>query len=516
MIQINSIPTSPGCYLFIDKNKKINYIGKAKNLRKRVSNYLSKKDHDPKTNLIISLIKDIDFIATRNEVEALILENNLIKKNNPKYNINLRDSKRYAYIELTKEDFPRLLVARKRIGNSKFFGPFVSANSRDYILYVLKKTFQIRTCKKLPKKACLRYHLDLCSAPCINRISKKNYKERINLVEPILNGKSSKITRILEEKMKSASSNSNFEKAIELRDQIESIKTLKDKQMMERQKKYDEDIINYLVKDKKVYLMLFNVYKGILENKQEFEFDYSNSFFEEFLVQYYSNNPIPKQIIVPKSVDSTILSYLKKLRKNKVITEVPKKGEKKELLSLVLKNIELSFLGDSKRLEELKKKLNLEEIPAVIECFDISHLSGTSTVASLVQFRNAIPDKTNYRKFKIRTVEGIDDVRAIAEVVKRRYSRLIKEKLPFPNLIIIDGGIAQLNFAKNELEKLNLKIPIISIAKGFEEIYIPENNKPLKLNKKNEALRLIQKIRNEAHRFAISYNKLLRKKDMFK
>lgn len=515
-MQVNKIPTSPGCYLFIDKNKKIIYIGKAKNLRKRVSNYFNKKDHDTKTNLMVSLIKNIDFIVTRNEVEALILENNLIKKNNPKYNIDLKDSKRYAYIELTKEDFPRLLVARKRIGNSKFFGPFVSAGSRDYILYVLKKTFQIRTCKRLPKKACLRYHLDLCSAPCISKISKKNYKDRMNLVESILNGKSSTITKILEKKMENASKNSNFEKAIELRDQIESIRTLKDKQMMERQKKYDEDIINYIIKDKKVYLMLFNVYKGILENKQEFEFDNSDNFFEEFLARYYSNNPIPKQIIVPEHVDSAISIYLNKLRKNKVIIEVPQKGDKKELLNLVLKNIELSFFGDYKKLEELKKKLNLEETPSVIECFDISHLSGTSTVASLAQFRNAIPDKTNYRKFKIRTVVGVDDVRAIAEVVRRRYSRLIKEKLSFPNLIVIDGGIAQLNFAKNELEKLNLKIPIISIAKEFEEIHIPGNNKPLRLSKKDEALKLIQKIRNEAHRFAISYNKLLRKKEMFK
>lgn len=283
---------------------------------------------------------------------------------------------------------------------------------------------------------------------------------------------------------------------------------------MQREKRYDEDIINYEIKDDEVYLMLFNIYKGTLSNKNEFIFDYNDDFLEEFIIQYYSENTIPKEVIIPKIVSDSIKQYLETKKGSKVIITKPEKGEKKQLLDLVLKNIEITFFADIDKVETLKNKLNLQESPTVIECFDISHLSGTSTAGSMVQFRNGKPDKNNYRRFKIRSIEGIDDFAAIAEVVKRRYTRIKNEDLELPNLIIIDGGIGQLNFALQELKKLDLKVPIISIAKQFEEIYIPGKILPVRLSKKDKALQFIQEIRNEAHRFAIKYNRLLRKKEL--
>ena len=516
MIDPSKLPEHPGCYLFKDATGEIIYVGKAKNLRKRVKSYFQKNDLDPKTIAMVQRINSLDFIVTDNEVEALILENNLIKKNRPKYNIDLKDSKRYAYIELTDEKFPRLLVARRRDGTGRFFGPFVSAAARDYILSTLKKTFQIRTCKRMPKKPCLRHQINLCQAPCIGKIEHAEYCERIKAVELILKGRIDELVKSKKHEIAEASAELDFERALKLRNQIEAIEWLKEKQNMELSKKYDEDIINYTIKNGRVYLILFNIYKGTLENKQEFEFDCSDKFLEEFLVQYYSENTVPAEIILPHEIDGSLISFLRVKRDGKVSVKVPKIGDKKQLLDLVLKNIEASFFSDIEKLEDLKGKLHLTKPPIVIECFDISHLSGTSTVGSMVQFRNAKPDKSNYRRFKIRTVEGIDDTRAIAEVVRRRYTRLLREHSDIPDLIVIDGGRGQLNSATRELRKLDLEIPIISIAKKFEEVYMTGLTFPLKLPKKSKALKLIQQIRDEAHRFAISYSRLLHKKELLK
>jgi excinuclease ABC subunit C len=295
-----------------------------------------------------------------------------------------------------------------------------------------------------------------------------------------------------------------------------SIEHLSEKQKMEREKKYNEDIINYEIKDNNVYLMLFNIYKGTLSNKTEFVFDFTSDFFEEFIVQYYSENSLPKELIVPRKLSTPVVTFLNNKKDRKVRVIKPEKGEKRQLLDLVLKNIDITFFSDIDKIEMLKNKLVLQDSPNVIECFDISHLSGSSTVGSMVQYRNGKPDKSNYRRFKIRTVEGIDDTAAISEVVRRRYYRLKIEDSELPDLIIIDGGRGQLNYSLQELVKLDLKIPIISIAKQFEEIYIPGRILPLKLQNKDKALQFIQEIRDEAHRFAIKYNRLLRKKEMLK
>jgi len=316
--------------------------------------------------------------------------------------------------------------------------------------------------------------------------------------------------------MKSFSKKNDFENALRLRNQITAINHLSERQKMEREKKYNEDIINYEIKDSQVYLMLFNIYKGTLSNKIEFVFDYTKDFFEEFIVQYYSEKSVPKELIVPNKLSESVLTFLKNKKGSKVKIIKPEKGEKKQLLDLVLKNIDITFFSDIDKVEVLKNKLVLQESPNVIECFDISHLSGSSTVGSMVQFRTGKPDKNNYKRFRVRTINGIDDTAAIAEIVRRRYYRLKIEDSPLPDLIIIDGGRGQLNYAMQEISKLDLKIPIISIAKQFEEIYIPGRMLPLRLQKKDKALRFIQEIRDEAHRFAIKYNRLLRKKEMLK
>jgi excinuclease ABC subunit C len=516
MLENNFLPNEPGCYLFKDKSNHIIYVGKAKNLKKRVKQYSQKNDLEQKIRSMISRVKSVDFVVTDNEYEALVLENTLIKKHKPKYNIRLKDAKAHSFILMTNEEFPRILVARDKLSDGKYFGPFVSAAERDYILQFLKKTFALRSCKKMPKKTCLRHHINLCDAPCIGLISKKAYLKKMQNVKLILNGHNHKLINKLMLEMKNFSEKKDFENALKIRNQITAIEHLSERQKMEREKKYNEDIINYEIKDNKVYLMLFNIYKGTLSNKSEFVFDYTQDFFEEFIVQYYSDNLVPKELIVPNKVSDSVVTFLNNKKGRKVRVIKPRKGEKRQLLDLVLKNIDITFFSDINKVDTLKNRLVLQDSPNVIECFDISHLSGDSTVGSMVQYRAGKPDKNNYRRFKVKTVNGIDDTAAISEIVRRRYYRLKVDDSTLPDLIIIDGGRGQLNYAMKELSILDLKIPIISITKQFEEIYIPGMMLPLRLQKKDKALQFIQEIRDEAHRFAIKYNRLLRKKEMLK
>ncbi|VUT26041.1 MAG: excinuclease ABC subunit C [Candidatus Methanolliviera sp. GoM_oil] len=528
MIYLPELPEDPGCYLFSNAAGEIIYIGKAKNLKKRVSSYFQGGEHDQKTEALLQRVVSVDFIITETEVEALILENTLIKKHQPKYNINLKDAKNYAFIQITDDEFPRIGIARsphdfvvgsrkssifKEVqGNGTFFGPFVSAKERDYLLSVVKKTFYLRSCRRMPKRACLRYHIGSCSAPCIGKIKREEYLKDVRRAESVLRGKTDELIRALHAEMLEKSAKQEFERAMELREQIAAVEHLAERQKMKRQKRYNEDIINYVLSDRKVYLMIFNVYKGTLEGKQEFIFDEDDDFLEEFLVQYYSEHEPPSELILPKGVNDALIDFLSRRKERKVRITFPKRGDKKKLLDLVGKNVEIGFFGDRLKLKELEKALRLPEPPEIIECFDISHLSGTSMVGSMVQFRNGKPDKRNYRKFKIRTVDWIDDFAAIAEVVRRRYSRLLREGGEFPDLIIIDGGKGQLSSALEELEKLGIKIPLVAIAKREEEIYVPKVSSPLLLNKGDKASLFIQEIRDEAHRFAIAYNRLLRKK----
>ncbi|MCR4327320.1 MAG: excinuclease ABC subunit UvrC [Nanoarchaeota archaeon] len=517
--EIPLLPESSGCYLYEDESGKVIYVGKAKNLKKRVESYFLNKDLDSKTKALIKNIHKIDFIATDSEVEALLLENNLIKKHTPKYNINLKDSKSYSVIGLTSEKFPRLIASRtERIKNKKFesevFGPFTSGKTRDYLLETLNKTFRIRTCRSLPKKKCIRYDLGICSAPCINKISEEEYLENIRKAKLVLKGKGSELINALEGKMEKASEKKDYEKALVLRDEIRAVNSLSEKQNVERNKIYDEDILNYLRKGEKIYLMIFNINKGSLENKRSFEFDFKEDFLEEFLIQFYGENKIPKKVIIPEKVPSSINEFLTKKKGSKSQVIFSKKGELKELLNLILKNIEIQYFGDIRKVEDLKFVLNLQSSPKVIECFDISHLSGTEVVASMVQFQNGKPYKSNYRKFKIKSFEGNDDFRAMNEVVRRRYSKLKINKEPMPDLVVIDGGKGQLSSSIKALDEIEVKVPIISLAKREEEIYLPDG-RVLKLDNKNKGLLFLREIRDEAHRFVLKFQRERRTKRFF-
>jgi excinuclease ABC subunit C len=514
MIETATLPHEPGCYLFRDADGTILYIGKAKDLKKRVSSYFRKRDLDPKTRLMVEAAESLDYIVTGNEVEALILENSLIKKHQPQYNIDLKDAKAYAYIHLTDDPFPAIRIARNPSGKGTFFGPFVSAAERDYIRDVLKRTFRLRTCKKIQKRGCLRYHIHTCSAPCKGAISSEEYAHLVRNATLVLKGKTAELLGNLKQEMAERSRREDFEGALVIRDQIHALEHLSSRQDISRRKEGDEDIINYRAFQGTVHLMLFNVYRGTLGNKSEFSFDYHPEFFEEFLIQYYSDNPIPAEIILPEPVGEPVGEFLSLARGKQVTVTVPKIGAKRRLLDLVAKNIETVFYAGQVRVLELQEALGLDSPPEMIECFDISHLSGSSLVGSMVRFRNGKPEKKQYRRFRIRTVEGIDDPKAIGEIIRRRYTRLLEEGAPLPDLIVVDGGRTQLSSALAVLKEISAGIPVIALAKREEQVFVPGRTTPLPLSRKEQGSLYLQEIRDEAHRFAIAYHHLLRKKEL--
>lgn len=508
------VPHSPGCYLYKDGDRTIIYVGKAKDLRKRVSSYFQKRDHDPKTAKLVATIADVEYIVTGTDEEAYLLENSLIKRHQPKYNIDLRDAKSYAYIELTREAFPRIGIARRAKGSGQFFGPFVSGKERDYVMTVVKKTFKLRSCRSMPRnnRPCLRFHIGNCTGPCAGKVTAEAYARQCSQAEAVLKGKTAELAESLTAEMSRYAATMEFEAAMRCRDVITAVTHLAGRQYVSRQKDHDEDVIQYLAAEGMVYLMVFHVYTGTLGGRDEFIFEETDGFFEEFLLQYYSDHAAPREVILPEEMDASLAEYLGTVAKRRVLLTVPKQGEKMKLLDLARRNIEVVHFGDEIRVEELRKALHLADAPKVIECFDISHLSGTDTVASMVQFRNGKPDKKNYRRFKIKTVDGIDDFASMAEVVRRRYSRLIAEEKELPDLILIDGGKGQLSAAKRVLDELEADVPVISLAEREGEVFVSGVPFPLQFGKKTRANMFLQEIRDEAHRFAVEYNRLLRRK----
>src|SRR3989344_7020315 len=506
------IPSNPGVYLFKDKQSKIIYIGKAKNLKKRVSSYFQNKDHDQKTKELVLNVNDAQFIITDNEVEALILESRLIKENKPKYNIDLRQGERYAYIKITNEKFPRILTARKIDKQGKFYGPYTLGTQRATTVRAINKIFKIRTCKKLPKKECLLYHIGQCTAPCIGAISQQDYNTNVQNAKMLLDGKSNDLIKKIQSEMKIASDNTQFEYAKSLRDQIRAIQNISgQEQKFDLIKNYDQDIIGISSSLKEQTIAMFNVSKGVITKKRDFKFEGKQKYIlDSFLKAYYTKNNIPSEIVIPYlPKDPAIISYLGAISSKKVHFNVPKKGDKLKLLRLAQKNAYLN-LTQSSSLQELQDRLKLLEYPNIIECFDISTIQGKSTVGSMVYFKDQKPDKTNYRRFEIRSIESQDDFASMAEIVRRRYTRLLEEKKQLPNLIVIDGGKGQLHAALKELDKLNVQIDIIALAKRLEEIFIPGLSHSIRLEDNSKSLLLLRKIRDEAHRFAISYHRLKR------
>ncbi|MCP1662499.1 MAG: excinuclease ABC subunit C [Methanocalculus sp. MSAO_Arc1] len=512
MIDAASIPELPGSYLFRDGEERVIYVGKAKNLRKRVQSYFSKKTTDPKTAVLVDAIRSVDFIATDDETEALILENTLIKQYQPKYNIDLKDAKSYAFIHLSDDPYPRIGIARRTGQDGRYFGPFVSGRERNSLLAMVKKTFGIRSCRRLPKRPCLRYHIGTCKAPCTGTVTEEEYQERVRQAELVLKGKATHLIAELKQEMERLSSGCDYESAIAVRDTITALENLSGRRMTARKHASDGDVIHYRRSGGEVFLLLFHQRNGTLMGKEEYRFDESPEFLSEFLVQYYSDHDVPAEVIIPEPVDDAITGYLRSIRGKNVDLTIPKQGAKRELLDLAGKNVDLTWFSGEERVHALQRTLRLHTLPWTIEGFDISHLQGTAAVGAMVRFTGGRPDKRSYRRFSLKTADGGDDPGAIREVVRRRYSRLIREGRDLPDLVVIDGGKAQLYAAEAELQKLGSAIPVIAIAKREEEIWMPKIPYPLPITPDSPESLLIQEIRDEAHRFALSYNRILRRK----
>lgn len=498
--ELSFLPTMPGCYLFKDKVGTVLYVGKAKNLRKRVLSYFQKKDHDPKTARLVPLIAAVDHIVTGTEVEALLLENNLIKRYYPKFNLDLKDSRRYAYLLLHTGDVPWIEVVRDRKEPGEYYGPFVSGAIRRLVLEVIRRNFRVFTRKPHPR---LKKSLD-----------REAYLKRVDQARAILRGDVDALIATLEQQMKEAAGKTYYEYALTVRNQINALESLKEKQNIEMTRSVDANIIAYKLVGDEIYMVLFTIRKGVLEEKQSFTFSYYEDFFEDFLLQYYDTAPIPQELIVQHPLDDSIIGYLIRKGNRMVIVTVPQRGEKKELLELAMHNITTTFFAGSERMTALQTALNLSKLPRAIECFDISHLTGTNTVASMVRFKDGLPDKDHYRRFKIHTASDGDDYRALFEVVTRRYGGSLRKTLKTPDLIVIDGGAGQLQAALQALRSLRLEIPCIALAKKFEEIYLPAQARVLVLDRKNKGLQLLQALRDEAHRFALGYQRHLRQRSL--
>ena len=517
-----SIPPHPGIYIMKDETEKILYIGKAKNLRNRVKSYFL-KNQNYKTQKLVEKIVDIEFILTDNEEEAFLLEANMIKRYRPPYNIELKDQQRYTYLRITDEKFPRLMVARRTrtgqfLGGGKMYGPFTHGSSKMLSIGLLRKTFKIRICKKLPKEACLEYHLGNCDAPCQFKQAQEDYSKHISDLESILKGKQrlEDFIKNLEKEMIQASDNRQYEKAKEIHETLQRLGNLQVKQKMESPRiGSDEEYFGIKIKDQTAHLMSFRLSNGVIKDRNKFSFDLvGDNMFSSFLSQYYSTNPIPRYVIVSEMPDKKEILEEVFARSSgfTVHITVPTTGKRREIIDLIMRNISLAITkGADPALVELQERLGLQGIPRIIECFDISNHGEDYAVGSMSCLVDGKPQTSGYRKFKIKTVQGRDDFAMINEIVKRRYLRLKEEKSKMPDLILIDGGRGQLNAALDAIHAIGVDIPCVSLAKENEEVYQPRVSKPLVMAKTNPALKVLQHARDEAHRFGVAYNRAIRK-----
>ncbi|TRZ78962.1 MAG: excinuclease ABC subunit UvrC [Nitrosopumilales archaeon] len=517
-----TIPPHPGIYIMKDSDDKILYIGKAKNLKNRVKSYFL-RNQNYKTQKLVEKIHDVEFVLTDNEEEAFLLEANMIKRYRPPYNIELKDQQRYTYLRITNEQYPRLMVARRTrtgefLGGGKVYGPFTRGSSKMLSIGLLRKTFKIRICKKLPKEACLEYHIGNCEAPCQFKQAQVNYGKNISELESILKGKQrlGDFVNKLDKEMKQASNNRQYERAKEIHETLQRLSSLQIKQNMETPRVgSDEEYFGIKIKDQTAYLMSFRLSNGVIKDRNKFSFDLvGDNSFSSFLSQYYSTNPIPKYVIVseiPEKKD-ILEEVFSRASGFKVNITVPMSGKRREIVDLIMRNISLTISkGADPALIELQEKLGLENIPKTIECFDISNHGEDYAVGSMSCLVDGKPHKSGYRKFKIKTVKGRDDFAMIKEIVKRRYLRLKEEKTEMPDLVLIDGGRGQLNAALDALHSVGVKVPCVSLAKENEEVYHSKANKPLVMPKNNPALKILQHARDEAHRFGVAYNRAIRK-----
>jgi excinuclease ABC subunit C len=540
-LKIQNLPQLPGVYQFKDSTGKVIYVGKAK------SYFIKTQPTNPKINALVSKISDVEVIVTPSEVEALILEANLIKKLKPRYNVSLRDDKSYPYIVITNEPFPRVFSTRRiKSDGSRYFGPYTDAYSLKQTLKLIRDVFMVRSCKyyidddviKRKKiKVCLDYHIKKCGGPCEGLVSREEYNKMIEQVAQLLNGKIDELVGHLREQMEKLAQELRFEEAAVLRDKIKALEIYTSKQSVVSIEPVDRDIFAVAIEDEDACGVLFKVRDGKLIGSQQFfmtgaGYKGEDEVIETLLTQYYlSSDYIPSEILIPQSIEesNSIEKWLADRKGMPVKIRAPENDDEARLISMCKVNAKYHL--DEFRIQKMKareefapnvlrqlqKELRLDRLPRRIECFDISNIQGSDIVASVVVFENGKPKKSEYRKFKIRSVsDKPDDFASMFEVIQRRYSRVLSEGGKMPDLIVVDGGKGQLSSAIKALENLGVKEqPIIALAKKFEEIYFPGIDQPQSLPKSSPALHLLQRIRNEAHRFAITFHRDVRAKRTF-
>lgn len=530
---IRKLPSSPGVYQYFDTSGVIIYIGKAKNLKNRVLSYLNKTNQSGKTQVLVKKIADLKYIVVESEQDALLLENNLIKKYRPRYNILLKDDKTYPWICIKKEPFPRVFITRRFVRNgSEYFGPYTSVKFANTLMSLIKSLYKLRTCNLGLSanaicagkfKVCLEYHIHNCLAPCVGYISEQEYQENIIQIRNILKGNLSTVVDFMAQKMKGYAISLQFEKANEMKEAIETLKNHQTKSTIVRSSIHDTDVFSYIEDDKYAYVNYLRIVHGAINQVHTIELEKKLEEEKEALLSFaiyeirQMVNSDSKEIIVPFYPD-ILMSGIQYV--------IPQKGDKKQLLELSERNVAY-FKQDKDRQRSLKKEdskfntlktikteLKLPTLPHRIECFDNSNIQGTNPVASCVVFLDAKPAKKEYRKFHVKTVVGPDDFASMEEIVYRRYKRVLDEGKELPDLIVVDGGKGQLHAAVNSLKKLDLagKVPILGLAKRLEEIYFPGDTDPYMLAKNSAALKTLMQIRDEAHRFGITFHRQLRSK----
>ena len=528
--KLELLPTSPGCYIHKDKNGTIIYVGKAKNLRNRVRSYF-RGSHDTKTEALVSEIVDFEFIVTESNIEALLLEINLIKENKPKYNIMLKDDKSYPFIKITNERYPRLIITRQvKKDGGLYFGPYPDVGAANEIKRLLDRIFPFRKCTNPPSKVCFYYHLGQCMAHTVCHKDEAYFKGMAQEVSDFLKGQDDKIIDELKIKMTTAAQNMEFERAAEYRDLIQAIGTLRTKQRVMAKDLQNRDVFGYYVDKGWMCVQVFFVRQGKLIERDVNLFPYYNDPDEDFLTyvgQFYQEKShlIPNEILIPQDIDE---EAVKALVDTKVLK--PQRGEKKQLVNLAIKNARVSLEQKFNLLEKSMEKTqgaieNLGKLlqiptPVRIESFDNSNIMGTSPVSAMVVFVNGKPSKKDYRKYKIKTVVGPDDYASMREVIRRRYSRVMRDGLTPPDLIVIDGGQGQVNIAKQVIQdELGLDIPIAGLQKNDKhqthELLFGDPLQVIELSRTSQEFFLLQRIQDEVHRFAITFHRQLRSKNSF-
>jgi excinuclease ABC subunit C len=552
--KLDALPAKPGVYLMKDREERILYVGKAINLRARVRSYFhTSASQSPKIQRLVAAIADIDFIITASELEALILESNLIKRHKPKYNVRLKDDKRYPYIKVAwQEDFPKVLVVRRmEQDGARYFGPFTAAWAVQQTLHTLRPVFPYLTCNRIitgqDERACLYLDIGRCLGPCIGAASKEEYRAMIDGLCRFLEGKSDEIVAELEARMKAASEQWDFEQAAIHRDQLTAIQRVIERQKIVSAAMADQDVIAFARADGDACVQVFFIRHGRLIGREYFVLDGTaeetdTEIVASFVKQFYDEAAyVPPEILLPQEIDEALViqEWLRSRRGHKVVLKAPRRGQKRELVDMAAENaaetlshLRAQWLADEGKqataLAELQEYLDLRSPPNRIECYDISTTQGTATTGAMVVFVKGVPRKSDYRRFKIRTVEGSDDYASMREMLRRRFRRIGDAELQrgdapgskksswdlLPDLIVIDGGKGQLNVALELLDEFDLRdvVPAVGLAKQEEEIFLPGRSEAVRLPRTSEGLYLMQRIRDEAHRFAITYHRHVRKR----